>query len=271
MAPSDGKTYTIGHEPGALDVMQVRTAERWAAQLLPYLRPGMRVLDCGCGPGSISVGLAKAVHPGELVGVDIEPGQTELASRHAAAAGATNVRFEPADAASLPFPDGSFEAIHAHALLMHVPDPLAALREMWRVLAPGGVIGVSDTIIDGWYVTGPDEALLTETFALLQQATLGYGGDWNRGKYLGPLLVTAGFERVEAGAIYRSPADGGPGASGMLIAGMIDGTRMGSLIVEAGLASRAHLDRIVAAWRRLGDYPDGFFSVAEGEAVGWKA
>ncbi len=73
MAPSDVKTYTIGHQPGALDLMRVRTAERFAAQLLPHLRPGMRLLDCGCGPGSITVGLASVVAPGEVVGVDLEP------------------------------------------------------------------------------------------------------------------------------------------------------------------------------------------------------
>jgi len=271
MVSSDEKTYTIGHEQGALDLMQVRTADRFAAQLLPHLQPGMRLLDCGCGPGSITVGLANVVAPGEVVGVDMEPSQAELAARHAAQVGATNVRFQPADAAALPFPDESFDAVHAHALIMHVPDPSAVFREMWRVLKSGGVIGVSDTIIDGWYATGPDEGLLAETFALLQKATRTYGGDWNRGKYLGPLLRAAGFERVETGALYRSPApDGEPRSNGMLMAGMIDQTRMGSLIVEAGLVSREHLDRIVAAWRRLGDHPDGFFLPAEGEAVAWK-
>lgn len=104
-----------------------------------------------------------------------------------------------------------------------------------------------------------------------QRATRRYGGDWNRGKYHGPLLRAAGFERVEVGALYRNPAaDGAPASNGMLIAGMIDNTRMGSLIVEAGLASREHLDRIVAAWRRLGEHPDGFLLAAEGEAVAWK-
>lgn len=271
MSGAQEGSYTIGHQPGAIALMQERTADRWATQLLPHLRPGMRVLDCGCGPGTITVGLAAAVAPGEVVGVDLEPSQIELAAQLAAALGTTNAHFECADAKRLPFPDASFDAVHAHALLMHVPDPAAVLREMRRVLAPGGVVAVSDTIIDGWCVTGPDEALLTETFHLIQQATRGYGGDWNRGKALGPLLLAAGFERVAAGALYRSPAAAGPGPSGVLIAGMIDGTRMASLIVDGGLATRAHLDRIVAAWRRLGDHPDGFLFVAEGEAVGWKS
>ena len=63
--------YTLGYGREILETQLRATAENSAAHLLPYLRPGLRLLDFGCGPGTISVGLAKAVAPGEMHGVDM--------------------------------------------------------------------------------------------------------------------------------------------------------------------------------------------------------
>ena len=62
--------YTMGYSDEFRQLLDRRSAETHASHLLPYLSPGMRILDFGCGPGTISVGLAKAVDPGELHGVD---------------------------------------------------------------------------------------------------------------------------------------------------------------------------------------------------------
>ena len=62
--------YTMGFSDEFMESVRRYTAEASAGYLLPHLRPGMRVLDFGCGPGTISVGLAKAIEPGELHGVD---------------------------------------------------------------------------------------------------------------------------------------------------------------------------------------------------------
>jgi ubiquinone/menaquinone biosynthesis C-methylase UbiE len=71
-----------------------RSVEVNAGFLLPHLRAGMHVLDCGCGPGSITLGLAVAVAPGEVVGIDIEPSQIDLARTRAEQQGCSNVRFD---------------------------------------------------------------------------------------------------------------------------------------------------------------------------------
>jgi ubiquinone/menaquinone biosynthesis C-methylase UbiE len=74
-----------------------RTAAVAAAFFLPHLRPGMRVLDGGCGPGTITVGLAQAVAPGEVVGIDPLANRLDLARSTADAEGVNNVRFEFGD------------------------------------------------------------------------------------------------------------------------------------------------------------------------------
>ena len=111
-----------------------RTASQDAAFLLPHLRAGMRVLDAGCGPGSITLGLATAVAPGEVVGIDAQPSLVEQARALAVQRSVTNVRFEVADVYDLPFPDGSFDAAFANTVLQHLREPVQALAELIRRL-----------------------------------------------------------------------------------------------------------------------------------------
>ena len=79
-------SYTMGYSEEFQKMLKVRSVETHAKHLLPRLKPGHRVLDFGCGPGNISVGLAKAVEPGEFQGIDMEASQIDLA-RSAASAG----------------------------------------------------------------------------------------------------------------------------------------------------------------------------------------
>jgi SAM-dependent methyltransferase len=137
------ESYTWGYA-GASRVMAERRPEEWVPFLLPHLRPGMRLLDVGCGSGGITLGLAERVAPGDAVGVEIAPSEVELARRAAAARGVGNARFVVGSAYGLPFPDGSFDAALACNALEHLADPERALRELRRVLRPGGVVGVRD-------------------------------------------------------------------------------------------------------------------------------
>lgn len=109
------------------------------------LRPGMRVLDVGCGTGSVSI-LAKRLHPEiEIVGLDPDPRALSRARQRARVAG-VKVGFEQGYANELPFPDASFER-GLSSLMLHHLDPgvrVAALRELSRVIVPGGSVHVLD-------------------------------------------------------------------------------------------------------------------------------
>src|SRR5674476_1594575 len=135
--------YTHGHHESVLRSHSWRTAANSAAHLLPYLREGQRLLDVGCGPGTITVDLAAHVAPGPVIGVDTSAEVLERARRHAAELGAP-VSFQVGDVYALDFPDASFDVVHAHQVLQHLTDPVAALREIRRVTRPGGVVALRE-------------------------------------------------------------------------------------------------------------------------------
>ncbi len=94
------------------------------------------------------MGLATAVDPGEVHGIDMEASQIELARSAAVAGGHENITFHMGNVYELPFEDNSFDVAHCHAALMHVPDTQTALREVKRALNPGGIVASREMIAD---------------------------------------------------------------------------------------------------------------------------
>lgn len=106
-------------------------------------REGLRLLDLGCGPGVSTLALAGRLRPdARLIGVDLAERMIDRARRHHTERfpGVRNVRFQQADANRLPFDDGDFDVATGHSFLYMIRDPGAVLREIRRVLAPGGSI-----------------------------------------------------------------------------------------------------------------------------------
>lgn len=182
--------------------MADRRVETHGRFFLPHLRPGQSVLDVGCGPGTITVGLAAAVAPGPVLGVDAGADQLEQGRRLAAQAEMSNVAFEVASCYDLPRPDQSVDRVFSHALLEHLVDPVAALREARRVLRPGGVIGVCSPDWGGFLLTPPSDAVDAAVHAY-QEVQRGNGGDPRAGRKLGVHLGEAGFADVRIDARYE--------------------------------------------------------------------
>jgi len=116
-----------------------------SSDLLPRFQSARRVLDVGCGPGQFTILIAEGLRDAEVCGIDVAPTMIELARAHAATSpAAARLRFEVADVAALPFPDGTFDAIVSSGSIKMWPDPVAGLREMHRVLAPAGRVLVAE-------------------------------------------------------------------------------------------------------------------------------
>jgi ubiquinone/menaquinone biosynthesis C-methylase UbiE len=131
-------TYTHGHHESVLRSHKWRTVDNSAAYLAPHLTTGISVLDVGCGPGTITADIGRRVAPGRVLGIDASAKVIEEARRDAA--GGSNVEFSVGDLCALPIDDDTFDIVHAHQVLQHLPDPVAALREMKRVCKPGGLV-----------------------------------------------------------------------------------------------------------------------------------
>ena len=198
----NAETYTPGHTENASDFMARRTLASHGVFFVPHLRPGLSLLDCGCGPGSITAGIAALTDPGEVIGLDFAAAQIARAREAAAREARRNVRFETGNVYSLPFESGRFERVFSHALIEHLADPQKALREMHRVLAPDGVIGVCSPDWGGFLLCPPSRALsrAVEAYMALQS---GNGGNVQAGRNLGPHLAAAGFEAVQLSARYE--------------------------------------------------------------------
>lgn len=107
---------------------------------------GVRVLDCPCGDGFYTAILARCIRAGELVAADKSPHYLDRAKDAVrAVADAGRVRFERADAYRLPFDDNSFDMVWCAQSMISLDDPVRALREMGRVLKPGGFVAVLET------------------------------------------------------------------------------------------------------------------------------
>ncbi|GAB3904649.1 methyltransferase domain-containing protein [Microbispora bryophytorum subsp. camponoti] len=175
--------YTHGHHESVLRSHRWRTAANSAAYLLGELKPHMRILDVGCGPGTITADLAELVPQGEVIGLDSEPGILEQARREAQARGLGNVSFTTGDVNALGYPDASFCVVHAHQVLQHVGDPVGALREMRRVTKPGGIVAVRDSDYAGfvWY---PQIPALDDWLDLYRRVARANGGEPDAGRRL---------------------------------------------------------------------------------------
>jgi ubiquinone/menaquinone biosynthesis C-methylase UbiE len=267
--PTHPDVYTHGHHESVLRSHRWRTAENSAGYLLPALVPGARLLDVGCGPGTVTIDLAARLGTGEVVGVDTSSAVVEIAQKAAAEAGAANVTFRVADAYELPFPDDAFDIVHAHQVLQHLTDPIAALREMRRVTRPGGLVAVRDADYTGmtWY---PPSSGLDEWLALYHEVTQANGAEANAGRRLLSWVLEAGFEPagVVPGAgtwCYATPEDRTWWAG--LWADRSVASNFAAQAIEHGLADEVGLELLADAWRDWGTQPEGWFAVLHGEVL----
>lgn len=262
--------YSLGHEEAFLGYLRFRNAETSVRFARDRIRQDSRILDCGCGPGSVTVGLAAWAPQGETIGIDVNGAQLAGAQASAQSLGLENVYFREADIFNLPFEDNSFDFVFAQTVFCHIPDRDKALQEIRRVLRPGGHVGLRD-IINSQVVIFPDESRLHKLNRMIRQGILSTGGDPDVGRVLGPLLQTNGFDDIAVSLDWeQAPQDAHRADYFCNLADTLDKGGLGIRALENGWCTPQERDEIVAAWRRLADDPLGCSGLPLVQAIGRK-
>jgi ubiquinone/menaquinone biosynthesis C-methylase UbiE len=256
--------YIHGHHPSVLQSHTWRTAQNSAAYLLPELEPAMTILDVGCGPGTITAGLAERVESGHVTAIDAVP---DIVEKAAADFPRPNLTFTTGDVYALDFPDGTFDVVHAHQVLQHLSDPIAALREMRRVAKPGGLIAARDGDYGAmvWY---PDLPILTEWRELYQRIARAAGGEPDSGRMLHAWARRAGLTDVRRSSSNwtYSTADERQWW-GNSWHDRATKSFFATQAIESGRATTEDLQRIADGWLSWAADEDGWFTIVNGEIL----
>ncbi|KAK4501515.1 hypothetical protein PRZ48_007324 [Zasmidium cellare] len=188
----NGSAYMQGHDASTLASHRTRSAEKQADYLLPRITATSRILDVGCGPGTITCDFAKLASQGEVIGVDYSETAVGSAQAEAEERGITNVKFRTGTAHKLPFDDETFDIVHCHAVLVHIPDVPAALKEMRRVCKTGGYVAAGEP---DWEtcIVHPYDPRLERWIEVHRELKRRENVEPRCGRYLGSWALEAGF------------------------------------------------------------------------------
>ncbi len=217
--------------------------------LLPHVKPGMSVLDAGCGPGTITQGLAEIAAPGKVIGCDLEPGMVERAAELAEGKGLDNLSFQVGNILDLPFDDNTFDVVMSCAVTEHLSEPVKAMSELGRVAKKGGIVGITRTDWSASLFAPPCPA--AERFIdLFEHGFTTQGATMFGGKDLPRLLQEAGLTVEELVITFSNaymPEPGNPMVAGW--AAWIENLPLFDSVIEEGLTTRDELDAMCAEMR----------------------
>ena len=263
--------YPHGHHESVLRGHRWRTVSNSAAYLLGSLRPDMAILDVGCGPGSITVDLASMVSQGKVIGLDTTSDPFEEGLKLAAERSIANVSFEVGDAKRIPFPDKTFDMVHAHQVLQYLnqDDRLQAIREMRRVAKSGGLVCMREAD-QGTVTFYPELDGLNEFVNLYCKVARASGGEPNAGRRLHTWAKEAGFLAADISTTagtwcYNSPAERS-WWSGVWV-DRIEQSDWRDTTITGGHATQNDLDRLADAWRAWGSSEDAWYAIMHGEVL----
>lgn len=256
--------YTHGHHASVVNSHATRSIADSAQYVEPLLTAGSSLLDVGCGPGTITAELAERVSPGRVVGVDISPEVIADAQARFPDSAAT---FAAMDCYDLDFDDDSFDIAHAHQVLQHVSDPVQILREMRRVVRPGGIVAVRDADYAAFH-WAPASSELDEWQSLYREVAQRNDAEPDAGRHLLRWAAEAGFTDVTATHSTWLYADASRcGWLGSTWSQRVLSSSLAEQAIAAGLARREDLERLSQGWLDWSTQPHAWFVIPHGELI----
>lgn len=230
----------------------------------------MKILDVGCGPGSITISLAKEVPNGHVTGVECVSDPLEGARILAQEQGVSNVTFQEGNIHALPFGDDTFDVVHAHQVLQHIENPVQAIQEMRRVVKKGGIVACRESAELSWY---PDSVRIAKWREITERMQRAKGGHPHPGRMIHVWAREAGFEsgRVKRGAgAWCFGSDEERAYWGGSMEARARSSGFAKSVVEEGYAGPKDLEVIANGWKEFVDDKDAWFGLLHGEIVCWK-
>lgn len=207
------------------------------------LTDGMRILECGSGPGFLVEKLLNAFPASHVTGVEIDPYLVERSKETLAEIGADRCEIFEGSITSLPFVDNTFDFVIARLVLEHLPDPVQAAQEMRRVLKTGGKVVVIDNDFDLHLRTEPEIPELRDLYAAYCAARVSQGGNPRIGRQLPVTLANAGYGNIDLEIVV---------AHNRLVGDQAflrsEGSGIPAQLVKDGFMARDVMDRLTQRW-----------------------
>ncbi|KAK6459057.1 S-adenosyl-L-methionine-dependent methyltransferase [Scheffersomyces xylosifermentans] len=191
--------YKNGYNKSISATHSWRTVQNSTPYLIPLLKPDLKVLDVGSGPGTITLDLTNYVTEGEITGVEPTQELIDEANANKAKLEETKgikldkVTFKKGSIYELPFPDNTFDLVHAHQVVIHLEDPISALKELRRVTKPNGYVGVKDADLASVTVYPPKYEQIVQLY-FVKKAKAAGSTDIYAGRSLRSKALKAGYE-----------------------------------------------------------------------------
>lgn len=268
---SSTEKYTHGYHESVVSAHAVRRASEAAAFVLPQLESPMRILDFGCGPGTITIDLADHVSPnGSVVGIDSSDQVINQARKLSAEKGISNVKFEANSIYDTGYDTSSFDAAYAHQVLQHLSEPVRALEESKRVLKPGGICAVREVDWGAAAVFPPSDRL-SKFFEVYNRVAERNGGDAFAGRRLKGWFEEAGFTDLKTTtSTWTFAEETGLKWWGEQWADRILSSDIATRAIEHGIATESDLAEISQGWLDWVKADGAFFAFMQVEVVAMK-
>ncbi len=262
-AGKPGETIRLEAQAKALDQIIERELE------VLSLKPGMRVLDGGCGTGAVTRKIASKVFPAETFGIDIDPLFIDKAKKTALDAGTKNTRFELGNIDNLTYDDGFFDLSYCRLVLMHVKNPVKTIAELKRVTKKGGIVAASDTD-DGALLTYPPAPRFFGLWERYGEWVKARGDDRYIGRKLYSIFSEAGLKSTKIYPLPTFATQQKPDQLRMLVYVLVDIVEQEKdAMIKEGVATARDYEEgvkeIETVLKHSGAFAIGSFFLAVGE------
>jgi len=271
MSEKTKASYTLGGNDAFLEYLRrYRTADICGKFFRDKVQNNSDILDCGCGPGSVTLGLAEWASSGKTIGIDLNGEQFESARISAEAKSISNIDFREASIFELPFEDNQFDLVFAQAVFVHIPDHSKAMSELHRVLKPGGHVALRD-IVNSLILMCPQDPLAEKLRLVYRQGMIASGGDPDVGLSFGQLLLDSGFEELELSLEWeQSPNHEFRVEYFANLVDVFDNGKLGQLAVDEGWVTTTERTQVGETCRDLANNPTAIWGIPFVQALARK-